>query len=71
MILSLSGGKLVATDKGTTVVLDTKAKIDTLLMGAEARGIAVYESSSIHFPTEYTLDPAVLALVDYLTGASR
>jgi hypothetical protein len=60
MILSLDNGKLVAYDRNDApLVLDTDAKLDAFL----AANDEFLVSSSIDFPTEYTSDPVVLALV--------
>ena len=60
-LLSLDNGKLTVYDKDDNVsfVIDTDAKMDAFLAAVPD----FFVSSSIDFPTEYTSDPATLALV--------
>lgn len=65
MFLTIEDGKLTAIeDGGARVVIDTDAKLDALLTLHEDFLV----SSSIDFPTEYTSDPVVLALVARIRG---
>jgi hypothetical protein len=65
-LLSIVDGKLVVYDRHDNIsaVIDTDAKLDAFL----AANDEFLVSSSIDFPTEYTSDPVVLALVARVRG---
>lgn len=72
IILSLQNDgtrvNLVARNSDGSVVqfLETRNDIINLLYRADGHGEPVFYSSDIDFPEEYTADPAVLVLCQYL-----
>lgn len=70
IILDIKGDKIVASTLGGVFTapvpdLDSYNAIATLAL---AKDIEVFTSSSLDFPTEYTNDPATIALANAIRG---